>query len=364
MSTPSNAETIRMLFVHKGTGHDPSLSALLSWLPRYFGSVSTFQFEEKERGKQSFLNRDINPRLIEALERSRASHVLTWIPLLNASELALCRRRGIRVSAAANGFTSLSSGMFRDQREYFDIMAQHDAFFVTHVPHVEVLRRHGVPALPMAFFYDPEIYCPTPIRWRWLRRTYPVLFIGSVMERGAENRREILKRIAEHTPVYVVTYARPDIRNVRWLGVANSEVAINQLVNRSAVVLGSDATPQAQLDDYNSRIENCIEPYTMKHALRCRVATTLGAGACYAVERHAEMIRYFVDGEDVLLWEDADEAVDRILDALRHPTTRDAIAASGERKARTTHTVRIRLSEMIMGGLGTALAGYETHPES
>ena len=347
---------MRLLFVHKPGAHDPSLQAMLRWLPRISPGVQFFTFSDGERGKRSAETFKPNPRLVSAIQAFAPTHVLSWVPLLNESEVELCHRMGTCVAAATNSFVSLSSGIFRDQGRFLRLLASHQAYFVTHEPHVDVLRKYHINAVAMPFFYDPDIYHPRTSFWRQCDpREYPVLFIGSVMERGAENRIELLRAVAAHFPVYVLTYQQPNIPGVHWLGVANREQRINRLLNRSLVVLGSDRIPRQQIEEFNARIEQPVELYDMDCALRCRVATTLGTGACYSVERHPEMPRY-VDENSVLLWDDTLEAVAQISGVLRNREYRLQLAKRGWIQAQSRHTVDIRLRQIIAHLLQSNLA--------
>jgi len=351
---------IRFLFVHKGGAHDPGLQAMLRWFPRIIPHYDELLIEDAVRGKKSTDTTTPLSTVLDAIRVYKPTHILTWVPLFNEAELQFCHERGIFVLAVANSFVSLSSGIFKDQLRFLTLLAQYDAYFIPHAPHVRVLRRHGVSAFEMPFFYDPEVYFPRSpnVWWRWLEREYPVLFIGSVMEPGAENRIELLTALASHFPVYVVTYQRPSIPGVHWLGVANSEKLINRLLNRSAVVLGSDFVTDRQLDEFNGRIENLIEPYTDRYTLRVRVATTMGSGACYAVEGHEEMSR-FAGAEDAWIpWSDISEAVERIGMVLRDKNKRAQMANIGWQGVNKRHTVGVRIHEMVAtitgGGSGVA----------
>jgi hypothetical protein len=347
--------SMRLLFVHKPGAHDPSLQAILRWLPRVSPGVQFFVFSDEERGKQSPETHKPNQRLVSAIQTFAPTHILSWVPLMNESEIELCHRMGICISAATNSFVSLSSGIFRNQGRFLRLLSSHHAYFVTHEPHLDVLRKYKINALPMPFFYDPDIYHPrTSLFQRFDPRKYPVLFIGSVMERGAENRVELLRAIAKHFPVYVLTYQKPNIPGVHWLGVTNRENRINRLLNRSLVVLGSDRIPYQQIEEFNARIEQPVELYDMDFALRCRVATTLGSGACYSVERHPEMQSY-IDKNNVLLWDDTREAVDQIESVLHNSDYRLQLATRGWTQTQSRHTVEIRLRQMINALLQTKL---------
>lgn len=351
---------IRFLFVHKGGAHDPGLQAMLRWLPRIIPHYYEFVIDDAARGKKSADTITPLSAVIEAIGVCKPTHILTWVPLFNEVELQFCHERGIYVLAVANSFVSLSSGIFKDQLRFLNLLAQYDAYFIPHAPHVRVLRRHGVSAFEMPFFYDPEVYFPRqPSLWRrWLEREYPVLFIGSVMEPGAENRIELLTALACRFPVYVVTYQRPSIPGIHWLGVANSEKLINRLLNRSVVVLGSDFVTDRQLDEFNGRIENLIEPYTDRFTLRVRVATTMGSGACYAVEDHEEMARFAGFEKAWIPWSDVSEAVDRISMVLRDREERVKMANLGWQGVNKRHSVDVRIHEMVAiitgGGAGDA----------
>ena len=346
-NSPAELLPMRVLLVHKSASHDPALQALIRWIPRLAASVQFFFFTDDERGKRTVDTSSPHPGLCAAIAKFSPTHVLVWVPLLNEAEIDFCHARGVKVAALLNSFVSLSSGLIRDQRRFLQVLAKYEAYFVTHEPHVQVLRDHGVRALPMPFFYDPEVYYPRSALWRRCQfREYPVLFIGSLMERGAENRAELVAELARHFPVYVVTYQRPNIPGVRWLGVANRASQINRLMNRSAVVLGSDRIPQQQQDAYNARIENPVVLYDMKFALRGRIGPTFGSGACYTVERHSEMLRYFTE-DDALMWDHLAEAVEKIGAVLSDRRQRDRIAGNAWAKVRIRDTAEVRTREIL-----------------
>lgn len=350
-----NLSGVRLLFVHKGGPHDPGLQAVLRWLPRIVPTLRQLIIPDQDRGKRSTDTTTPLPCVLEALRSFAPTHIITWVPLFNEAELQTCEAMGARVGAVANSFVSLSSGIFRDQVRFFDLLRRCQGYFVTHGHHVPILRRHGINAVHAPFFYDHDIYHPTRRWWRaWPLYDYPVMFLGSVMEPGVENRVELLRIVAQHFPVYVVTYQRPDIPGVRWLGVANSERLINRLINRSVVVLGTDFVTPRQLDEFNHRMENVIEPYQDRFTLRGRVSNTLGAGGCYAVERHDEMLEYAGGEEGGLFWNDPDEAVARIGAALADREFRSRVAARAWEQARRRHTAEVRIWDMLTVMTGPA----------
>jgi hypothetical protein len=277
------------------------------------------------------------------------------VPLFNEAELQACYERNISVSAIANSFVSLSSGIFRDQSRFLELLARYTAYFIPHAPHLSILRRHGVPAVEMPFFYDPEVYFPKPKPWwRCWEQEYPVLFIGSVMEPGAENRLDLLTELSSRLPVYIVTYQRPEIPRAHWLGVANSDKRINRLLNQGAVILGSDFVTDYQLTEFNKRIENMVEPYTDRYTLRVRVATSMGAGCCYAVEHHEEMFRYAGGVDGWISWNSTSEALSLIKRMLQNRDELTQTAMNGWNRIKERHTVKTRIHEILSCILGTA----------
>jgi hypothetical protein len=107
---------MRVLYVYKFNPHDTNEIALRLWLERVFENVSLFAFlpEEKKRTSEE---KGSSPceRLLTQAREFQPTHVISWVPYLNLPEVQALKSLGAKVTAAVNGVSSLSTGLFSSQ---------------------------------------------------------------------------------------------------------------------------------------------------------------------------------------------------------------------------------------------------------
>jgi hypothetical protein len=345
---------MRLLFVCKKNPQDPSEKALRRWLPRLVGDFSEFSFKRHERRRFDGQNMVFSERLKAALEDYRPTHLFSWLPYLNPEELEWCKHRGIRLIVGLNGFATFSTGLYVDQALYFESLRQLDAFLVPHRPHIPALTGHGIKAIEMPFFYDPEIFHPLPgivKSLSWNRAD--LFFVGNLGDSMKPNgqgiyRREAIEALGEIARVKVMSDYSGFAGNVKHLKPTANDRLINWYANSSRASICFDYFPD--INDYESLCENVIQHYdsNYKYAIRPRVLTMMGAGTPVFIDRHPEIERMFVDGQDVVMWNGLDELRDRFEYYLKAPKELQNIAKNGHRKVVSAHTVERRLLETIL----------------
>jgi hypothetical protein len=339
---------MRILLAYKYYPSDPTLHVLIRWLPRLVRDVSSFVFSESERGR--FEVSEPNQRLLCALACFEPTHVLVWNNLLNMAEVDWCRARGIRVVGLLNSFASFHCGHIPSQPTYFDLLRAIDYYFVPNAPDVPVLRHHGVNAFEMPFFYDPEYYRPLP-SWQRLFdfRPIPILFIGAVGEEAAAYRREIIARIASCHSVHVITGQDPQLRNVTRHRPQFRPAVLNWWINRSCLVLNIENVGHMYAPEViNQQIKDRFVDYTSSLVFHGNhLFPAMGAGVACVSEWSAELERFLEPGQDVIVWRDAQEAIERISYFLSHPEERQVIAHSAHDKVLHLHTASVRLRQIL-----------------
>ena len=334
---------MKILFVYRNNRQDPCLQALHRWLPRQH-DVTTFEFTLSERGR--FECTVGAPRFRELLDRVRPEMVFDWVGYLNADEVRWSKERGAVTVRALNGFTSFHVGHIRSQPAFFDLLRALDYYFVPHAPHVPILRELGVNAFEMPYFYDPVAYHPLPL---WLRMfdlyQWDVFFAGGVAVPWGWNRKQVVEAIGRRSRVCLLSDIDPKLPGVKCYGAVTFPPAVNWMMNRSKIVLGSDFLPS--VESYHKAQTDIVLPYVLDHTIRSRTFTAMGSGACYMVERHPEVERFFEDGSEIVLWSSAEEAADRAAYLQQHDDERRAIAKRGQEKVRRLHTAETRLREMF-----------------
>lgn len=345
----------RMLLVTKANKEDPGLDGLLRWMPRAVEAFRLFEFRRDERRRgETQSNLGLSKALLEEVEEFQPTHVLSWVPYLNPREVDWIKRRGISVAIALNGVTSFHCGLFTSQRRYFDMLACLDAYFIPHGPHVPVLREWGINAFEMPLFYDPDVFRPLP-PWSclWGFACADACFIGNIgapETSSGKYRTAILREMSKRLTVRLVSDVRLSGDGLRWHSPIHQDWRLNWITNRSPLSLGSDYLVPEHLEIYNSASTDTVveyDPSDTTYTIRARTYSAMGSGACYLVERHPEIERMFVDGKEIALWSDLEEAPILAEKLLHDEERRGAIAKSGLEKVRGAHTAEHRVRQIL-----------------
>jgi len=345
---------MRLLFVCKHNPQDPSEKALRSWLPRLVGEFREFVFRPQERRRFDPQNMIFSMRIKAMVENFRPTHIFCWLPYLNPEELEWCKQLGIKLIVGLNGFATFSTGLYKDQSLYFESLRQLDVYLVPHRPHIQTLLKHGIRAVEMPFFYDPEAYRPLSNITKFLSwDRADLFFVGNLGDSTKLNsqsayRKQAIEMLGKIARVKVMSDYSNFSEYIKYLKPTASDRLINWHVNSSRASICFDYFPD--INDYDSLGENVVQRYDgdYKYAVRPRVLTMMGAGTPVFIDRHPEIQRMFVDGQDVVMWSGLNELHDRFNYYLSSPGELKDIAQNGYKKVVASHNVEKRLLETIM----------------
>jgi hypothetical protein len=329
----------RLLVVYKHKDlSDHLLYAMLAHLRRTHTGVPFLGFPRHEKPRA-------NPalgaeKLVRGVNRAQPGTLFAYDSPLSVEEMAFLQAEGIPVASNTVGLDSFFCGGAATQAEAFAILRAYRWYFVNHAPHVPRLRVEGVNAIALPMAYEPRWF--HPLSGEELR--YDVLFVGDIDTPLNSSRRALLERISRHFRVTMLSYRPPGIDGVEHIGVAINPRRLNRILNRARLVLGSDRL--GDLGGLNQLPEQTIF-YEDEFYIRQRVYLALGAGACYLVERHPEIARQFVDGREIVLWDDEDELCDRIAYYLAREDERRAVGLAGHSRVRAGYTTEHLMSRML-----------------
>jgi spore maturation protein CgeB len=132
----------------------------------------------------------------------------------------------------------------------------------------------------------------------------------------------------------------------RCLGPVDSKEEINLLFNRAKMVLGFDRLVE-EVAVCNRKPHQVFSYSDVTHQVKDRSTCVLASGACYFVEDHPENRRLFQDGEDLVLWKDADDLVEKLKRYANDPAERARIGENGRRRVMGGLSVAARAKQMI-----------------
>ena len=346
---------MRLLFVYKNNNQDPSEKALRRWLPRLVDNYKEYQFIKTERNRFDPDNLIFSESFKSSVEKFKPSHIFCWLLYLNPKEIAWCKSLGIKLVAGINGVASFSTGLYKSQLMYFDSLRQLDAFLIPHRPHIPILIRHGINAVEMPFFYDPDAYYPLPKIYKRIFKTRSdVFFVGnfgdySKIDTQGAHRKKGIEILAEVFRVKVMSsdYVEFDYHLGKVRATGNDWI-VNFHANHSKSAICFDYFPD--LLAYNKINNRMVQYYSDndKFTIRPRIFTMMGSGLPIFVERHPEIERLFLDGEDIIMWSNFEELRSKASYYLSKPKELSLIAQTGHLKAKLLHTVEKRLIDTIL----------------
>jgi len=212
----------------------------------------------------------------------------------------------------------------------------------------------------MTFFYDPDVYRPLN---RFLRlsdiRPYSVLFVGSVSESAASNRKTLIERISKYFRVHVMTFKNPRLEGVTWHRASNRPWIVNWHFNRAHLVLNIEDVGETYAPENQNRLHDTrIVPYRDQKVFHGNhIFPAMGAGRVCLSESSFELERFCRDKANLLTWRDADESVEKVRWSIAHPEEMAAIRMNALKTARENHTAAIRLRELFsLSGIGAELS--------
>jgi len=346
---------MRLLFVYKNNNQDPSEKALRQWLPRFVDNYKEYQFRKTQRNRFDPDNLNFSESFKSSVEKFKPSHIFCWLLYLNPKEIAWCKSLGIKLIAGINGVASFSTGLYKSQSIYFDSLRQLDAFLIPHRPHIPVLIGHGINAVEMPFFYDPEAYYPLPkIYKRIFKARSDIFFVGnfgdySKIDAQGAYRKKGIEILAEFSRVKVMSSDFVKFKcHLKKVKATGNDWVVNFHANNSRSAICFDYFPDVLV--YN-KINNHMVQYYSDHdkfTIRQRIFTMMGSGLPIFVERHPEIERLFLDGKDIIMWSNLRDLKSKASHYLSKPEELSLIAETGHLKAKLFYTVEKRLIETIL----------------
>lgn len=320
-----------LLFVFKYKDlSDHLVYAMSAYLAQTYTPVHYLGFSRYEKPRHKPARG--SAKLLHGVAHSRATHVFAYDGPLSIQEARYLQAQGIRLASSTVGLASFSCGGAADQAEAFDILRSYSWYFVNHAPHVYRLRQEGVNAFPLPMAYNPRWFKPL----QRIEPYYDVLFVGDLDSPLNSSRPELLKHVARHFRVALLSYKPTTIENVEHVGSEVNPYRLNRLFHRARIILGSDRV--GDISALNN-VPGQYVYYDDAFYLRQRAYLVLGAGRCYMVERHPEIARRFEDEREIVLWDDYDELCHHIDFYLRHEDERQAIGIAGHHRAVSGYTV-------------------------
>lgn len=97
----------------------------------------------------------------------------------------------------------------------------------------------------------------------------------------------------------------------------------------------------------NSRINLNITLRSIKTGIPLRVFDILGAGGFLITNYQEELLEYFVPDEDLVIYYNNEDLLEKVAYYLEHEEERTRIAANGAKKVRESHTMKSRVEVMM-----------------
>jgi hypothetical protein len=171
------------------------------------------------------------------------------------------------------------------------------------------IAKERIHYLPHAF--EPDVYKPTEIikKWDWA-------FIGHL---NSGHRLDFLDRFCKEFPNFYLGW-------------------------RMAQAPGFNALDDAALKLCKSKVG---VNYSIKKDLNMRVFETLGTKTCLLTDDIPDIHDHFKDGEHLVLFNDVDDAVNKLHDLLSDPDRMERIAEAGYKEALAKHTYRHRAETIL-----------------
>ncbi len=114
----------------------------------------------------------------------------------------------------------------------------------------------------------------------------------------------------------------------------------------------------------SSKINLNFTVRTIKSGIPLRVFDILGAGGFLITNYQEDLAEYFTIGEDLVVYENEEDLINKVSYYLQHEEERIRIAENGYRKVKQYHTYRIRLQEMLDIASGLALPKLSSEPSA
>jgi hypothetical protein len=320
---------------------DHFLPAILSFLKHAYTGVNYLGFSRRERPRDNPAL--AAPKFYRGVQDTKPDVIFAYDSPLSIEEIQFLKRTDIPLASSTAGLSSFSVGGSQSKDETFEILRGYAWYFIGHRPHVAPLRDLGINAIHLPWSYEPRWFHPLETE-----KTYDLLFVGDLDTTLNVSRRKLITHLSSQFRTAVLSFRPPEIEQVQHLGVETNPHRLNRLLNQSKLVLGSDRASNIETLNQNPGL---IMPYDDEFFIRARTYLTLGAGACYLVERHPEIQRQFEDGREIILWDDYEELGERITYLLAHDDECREIGLAGHRRALEEYSISVAM-EKLLGEMG------------
>jgi hypothetical protein len=327
----------KLLFCYKDYLYDHSLYALLLKLKLDFTNIDSLRFlpEERPRANPGLSSK----KLFQKIERYKPDILFAYEKILSPAEIDHVLSLGIQLVTFTCGYSSYSYGGM-SPTEAIENLVKHSLYLVPHAPHVSTLCNAGVNAREFPFWFEPSWFYPLG-----REKLFDILFVGDFTTPLNKNRLELLEQLAKSYKIAVASEKKPALANIHHLGSTTHPHTLNEWINSSYIVIGSDRL--AEKDLLNKPNGQNPFPYDDEFFIRQRTYLTLGAGACYCVERHREIEKKFADGKEIVLWDSYGDLIDKVGYLLKNRAERDAIAANAAIRSLNEHATPVRVEQLV-----------------
>jgi hypothetical protein len=327
----------KFLICYKDYQYDHALYSLLMYFRANYKNVELLGFSGAERPRE-------NPglsskKLKQKIEQFKPDTIFVYEKILSPGEIDYVLNLGIKLITSTCGYTSYSYGGMSPV-DGIKNLARHALYLVPHAPHISTLRSFGVNAVEFPFWYEPAWFYPQ----KHADKRFDLLFFGDFSTPLNKNRLGLVETLAKKYKIAVASNKSIELPNIHYLGSTTDPLKLNEWINFSRLVMGSDRLAEKNFTN------NGIEPYLYKYDdeffIRQRTFITLGAGACYFVEKHPEVERKFTGGREIVLWENQDDLMEKIDHYLTHPSEREVVGNNAFIKSQAAHTTIERANEL------------------
>jgi len=344
---------IKLLFVYKNNSQDPTQKSLIKSFPRFLKGFQTFCFNPQERKRFDPENMNVSSRFIETVSNYKPTHIFMWLVYLNPEEIQWCKKKGIKMIAAINGFASFSTGLFKSRELYIKSLQLLDIFFIPHEPHIAKMRSLGINAIELPFSFDPSTFRRLPIIRLSQCYLNKFFFVGNFGDGSEQShyRIDMLKHVAQSGKLLTVSDIEIEHQNIRHSIPIPYESVLNILANLSKFLICSDFFPN--LNEYNGLNESEVTDYDddYKYAIRPRVYTMIGAGSPVIIERHQQLQRFFQDEKHLIMWSGYDELTDKLSYYDANHAAYSRIAKEAMDYVKKFHTTDNRIQNIVLPAL-------------
>ncbi len=176
------------------------------------------------------------------------------------------------------------------------------------------------------------------------KEIYDVLFIGDLITPLNKNRLELVKVLSRDYKIALATSRDPQLPNIQYIGSTFDPRKLNVWLNQARLVVGSDRLADTQT--LNNLPGQSIF-YDDEFFIRQRAYVVLGSGSCYLVERHPEIERKFKDGEEIVLWDDYEDLINKTGNLLKDSNKRQSISLHAHARALAEHSTPVRCNQLL-----------------